>query len=63
MALTNIVLIIVGIIVIIIGLTAIINPNFSRLINFPGGPILKAGVAIIVGIIILIISVIIELPS
>jgi hypothetical protein len=52
MALANTILIIVGIIVIIIGLAAFLNPNFSRLINAPGGPRLKASIAMIIGIVI-----------
>jgi hypothetical protein len=58
MALTNTILIVVGIIVTIIGLAAFINPNFSRLINAPGGPKLKATIALIIGFIILIIGLI-----
>jgi len=55
----NIVLIIVGAIVSLIGVAAFINPNFSKLINVPGGPKLKAIVAIIIGLIILITGLII----
>jgi len=63
MALANTILIVSGIIVIIIGLAVFINPNFSRLINAPGGPRLKASIAIIAGVILLIIGIIIQLPS
>ena len=59
----NTILIVVGIIVFIIGLAAFINPNFSRLINAPGSPRLKAVIALIAGIILLIIGLIIQLPS
>jgi hypothetical protein len=62
MGLTNTILIIVGIIVSIIGLVAFINPNFSRLINAPGSPRLKASIALIAGVIILIIGIIYQLP-
>ena len=55
----NIVLIIVGAIVSLIGVAAFLNPNFSKLINVPGGPKLKAIVAIIIGLIILITGLII----
>ena len=55
----NIVLIIVGVIVSLIGVAAFLNPNFSKLINVPGGPKLKAIVAIIIGLIILITGLII----
>ncbi len=61
MSLSNTILIVAGIIVIIIGLAAFINPNFSRLINAPGGPRLKASIAIIVGVILSIIGLIIKL--
>ena len=63
MTFTNTIIIIVGIIVIIIGLAAFINPNFSRLINFPGSPRFKASIAFIIGIIIIIIGLIIEIPG
>ncbi len=63
MGLTNTILIVAGIIVIIIGLATFINPNFSRLINAPGGPRLKASIALIVGIILLIIGLIYQLPG
>ena len=63
MALANTILIVVGIIVIVIGLATFINPNFSRLINAPGGPRLKGSIAMIVGVILLIIGLVIQLPS
>ena len=63
MELVNTILIIVGIIVIIIGIAAFLNPNFSRLINAPGGPRLKASIAMIVGIIIFLIGLIAQLPN
>ena len=63
MSLANTILIVVGIIVIIIGLAAFINPTFSRLINAPGSPRLKASIDMIVGVILLIIGLIIQLPS
>ena len=51
----NIVIIIVGAIISLIGIGAFLNPNFAQLINVPGGgPRLKAMVALIVGLIILI---------
>jgi hypothetical protein len=63
MALANTILIIAGIIVIIIGLAAFINPNFSSLINAPGSPRLKASIALIVGVILLIIGLIYQLSG
>jgi Kef-type K+ transport system membrane component KefB len=59
----NIILIIVGLIVILFGIGAFINPNFSRWINAPGSPRLKATIAIVVGIILLIVSVIYKVPN
>ena len=50
----NIIILIVGAIVSLIGIAAFLNPNFAKLINVPGGPKLKAIVAIIIGLIILI---------
>ena len=63
MDLTNIIMIIVGIIVIIIGIAGFINPNFTRLINAPGSPRLKAIIALIAGFIILLIGLIIQIPN
>ena len=63
MGLANTILIIIGIIVIIIGLATFINPNFSRLINAPGGPRLKAIIALIAGAILLLVGLIIQLPG
>jgi len=54
----NYVLIIVGVIVSLMGFAAFLNPNFAKIINVPGGPKLKAVVAIIVGIILFIIGII-----
>ena len=48
------VIIIVGVIISLIGIGAFLNPNFAKLINVPGGSRLKAMVALIVGLIILI---------
>jgi hypothetical protein len=59
----NIILIIVGLIVLIFGIGAFFNPNFARWINAPGGPRLKATIAIIVGIILMIASVIYKFPN
>ena len=50
----NIAIIIVGVIISLIGIATFLNPNFAKLINVPGGPRLKAMVALVVGLIILI---------
>ena len=63
MGITNLILVIVGVFVIIIGLAAFINPNFARIINAPGGPRLKAIIALVVGIIILLLGLITQLPG
>lgn len=63
MSVTNTIMMVVGVIVILIGVLAFFNPVITRIINAPGGPKLKAVVAIIVGIIILAIGLLIELPG
>jgi hypothetical protein len=62
MGTVNIILLIVGLIVILFGVGAFFYPNLARWINAPGGPRLKALIATIVGIILIIISFIIEIP-
>jgi len=57
------ILLIVGIIVAIFGIGAFINPNLARWINAPGNPALKAIVATITGIILIILSLIIQIPT
>ena len=59
----NIILIIVGLIVLLFGIGAFFNPNLARWINGPGGPRLKASIAIIVGIILMILSIIYKVPK
>jgi hypothetical protein len=56
MGLANQIFIAVGAITVLFGLAAFINPIFSRLINAPGGPRLKASIAMVVGAIILIVG-------
>lgn len=63
MGITNTILIVVGLFVTLIGLAAFFNPNFARWINAPGGPRIKAIIAMIIGIIIIIASIIIQLPA
>ena len=63
MGLTNLILPICGAIVFLFGIAAFLNPNFGRWINAPGGPRLKAAVALIVGIIIIIIGLTIEISQ
>jgi len=63
MGLTNTILLICGAIASLFGIAAFLNPNFARWINAPGGPRLKAAIAIIVGIIIIIIGLTIGIPQ
>ncbi len=63
MQIANTILIITGFIVLLFGIGAFFNPNFARLINAPGGPRLKAIIAIVVGIILIIISQIFRFPN
>ena len=63
MEMANTILIIAGVIVLLFGVVALFNPNFARWINAPGGPRLKAIIAIIIGIILVIISLIVNFPN
>ncbi len=62
MELANTIVTIVGAIVLLFGIGAFLNPNIARLINAPGGPRLKAIIATIIGIILVVIAFIIEIP-
>jgi len=57
----NYVMIITGSIVILIGIIGLINPNWTKLINFPGGPRLKAIAAITIGVIFTIVGLFINI--
>jgi hypothetical protein len=59
----NLILLIVGAIVLLFGLGAFFNPNLARWINAPGGPRLKALIALVTGVILIMISLIIEFPA
>ncbi len=56
MEITNIILIIAGVIVALFGIGAFLNPNLARWINAPGTPIIKAVIAIATGIILIIVG-------
>jgi len=58
----NTVFFIVGIITSLFGLAAFLNPSFARFINAPGGPRLKAIVALTIGIIFIVVSLTIQMP-
>lgn len=57
----NTIILIIGAIIILFGIGAFLYPNLSRWINAPGGPKLKAIISIIVGIILILISFIVEI--
>lgn len=63
MEIANTIMIVVGAIVVIIGIAAFLNPNLARTINAPGGPRLKAIVALIVGVILMIVGLVVQFPS
>jgi len=59
----NTILIIIGSIVALIGIIAFFIPALTKIINAPGGPRLKAIIAIITGIILILIGLIVEIPT
>ncbi|MCK4365289.1 MAG: hypothetical protein KAW45_04510 [Thermoplasmatales archaeon] len=59
----NIILLVSGAIVLLFGIGAFLNPNLARWINAPGGPRLKSIIALIIGIILVIVSFIYEIPT
>lgn len=59
----NIVFIIIGLIITIIGILTFFIPMLARIINVPGGPKLKASIAVIIGIIFILIGLIFEIPA
>ena len=56
----NTALIIGGAIVTILGVLAFFNPIFTKVINFPGGPRLKAVGTMIIGVILIIAGLIVD---
>jgi len=63
MAFVNTVFIIVGLLTAIIGISSFFIPGLTRIINAPGGPILKAIIAVIIGIIFILLGLIIKIPT
>lgn len=57
----NTVMLIVGAIVVLFGIVAFFHPNIARWINAPGGPRLKALIAIIAGVGIIFVGLLIEI--
>jgi hypothetical protein len=63
MTVVNTVFIITGAITAVIGILAFFMPGFARIINAPGGPRLKAIIALIIGIILILVGLIVEIPT
>lgn len=63
MAEVNTILIIIGALVALFGAIAFFVPALTRIINAPGGPKLKATIALIIGIILVLIGLIVEIPT
>lgn len=63
MTITNYILIIVGGLVALVGIFSIFFPGLTRMINAPGGERIKSIIAIIIGLILLLIGIIIDLPA
>jgi len=53
------ILIITGIIVLLFGLVSFINPNLARFINIPGNAQVKAIIATIVGVALILVGILI----
>ena len=63
MGITNTILIVVGVIVTLFGVGAFLNPNLARWVNAPGTPIIKATIAIIIGLILTIAGFVFEFAA
>jgi len=63
MGITNIILLISGVIVVLFGVGAFLNPNIARWINSPGAPIIKGIIAMIIGVVLIIISIVVQFPA
>jgi len=59
----NLIFLIVGIIVTALGFASLVFPSLTQFINSPGGPRIKAVVAICVGIILLLVGVFTTMPA
>ena len=62
MTITNYILIIVGGLVVFVGILSIFFPGLTRIINAPGGERIKSIIAIIIGLILLLIGIVFDLP-
>jgi len=63
MGIANTIVIIVGASVALIGIGTFFYPNLAKIINAPGGPRIKAIIALITGIILLIVGLIYQIPG
>ena len=54
------ILFIVGIIVFLLGIASFINPNIARFINLPGSSQIKAIIATIIGVFLIIIGLLVQ---
>jgi len=63
MTITNYILIIIGGLVALVGILSIFFPGLTRIINTPGGERIKSIIAIVIGLILLLIGIVIELPA
>jgi len=61
MATANTIMLIVGAIVVLFGIGVFLHPNIARWVNAPGGPRLKALIAIIAGVSIIFVGLLIEI--
>ena len=57
----NLITVVVGVIALLTGIAAILNPNIARWIRSPGNPRLKAIIAIIAGIVLIVVALTIEM--
>ena len=62
MVTTNFILLIAGVVVVLFGIGAFFNPNIARWINAPGGPKIKAIIALITGFILIVVSFVVSFP-
>ena len=63
MEIANIIFLVAGLMALFFGIGAIFYPALARWIKAPGGPRLKSIIAIIAGVILVIISFIVEFPT
>ena len=62
MSVLNTIFLIIGTALIIVGTVSFLLPGLTRFINAPGGPKLKASIAMVIGIFFLVLSLFVEMP-